>query len=429
VTGHRRFQVLAASAVDFDLVPDEAADLESHLRSCPECREVARRLSLQAESLRTRPRATPPAQLRHRVMADRTLRGPTLRDALRIALVVGLLGAAVVSLALLGAGASQQAIVTPSPRASTAATPPLRPSPTPAIGTVEERFAVDAGAGAHAHLCIVVTASDCAADLVQGIGSLWLTRSNGIVRVDPATGRVEAEIPVGAFPHRILIDGDALWATVQEPGRVVRVDTGSNTVVATVDVGGQPFGISGLGGSIWVADETSGDVIEIEPATATVVKRFHIGRGLMDLAAVDGALWVTNDLDGSLARLDPTTGDVRTSYEAPGDPVGLEADGTHLLIAGHDTIERLDATDGSSISALAANLPSIAVGDDAVWSASAWNQVLQQHDPETLAVVAEQRLSISDPNWSVAIAVGPDAVWIWTYTDDQLVRIDRTPSP
>jgi streptogramin lyase len=127
-------------------------------------------------------------------------------------------------------------------------------------------------------------------------GSLWVTCSGtGVVsRLDPATGKVQAEITTKPGIRFATAGHDAIWVLNTAEGEVYRIDPSTNALTATIDVG-QPvlFGDIAFGhDSVWVR-VTDALVAQIDPATNTLVKRYGAGAGPGSVAADDGALWIS----------------------------------------------------------------------------------------------------------------------------------------
>ena len=68
MNGHERVLLLAAAAIDFPLAPEEAAELEAHLRSCDACRSTAARLRGDAALIAALPRRSPSAEVGKRIV-------------------------------------------------------------------------------------------------------------------------------------------------------------------------------------------------------------------------------------------------------------------------------------------------------------------------------------------------------------------------
>jgi sugar lactone lactonase YvrE len=386
--------------------------------------------------LRDRPRAVPSTALRQRVEAE--WRGDAGRRpaaaARRLVLVVATAIIAIVGLAAVGAGVrlpdtTIQATIVPTPAA-------VVPPPLPKVGVIRT-FTVRAGSAAHSHQCHIVVESDCATAIASGGGSIWTTTSDGVARIDPSTGGVIATIPVGAFPHRLAFTGGSLWVTTEKPGRLIRIDPAKNTVAATVEVGGMPAGLVVTAGAVWVADVSGERLVRVDLASLKVAGSIDLGDSPWGIATLDGSIWVSNKDGVTLWRVDPAKERVVDTIDIRGTESPdhfTQADvftiGGRIWVTGHQSLKIVDPGTGSVTERLAPSESAMAVGPDAVWVSSPWTSTLQRLDPVTLEIVAQQRLTIADPNWEPSLVVGDDgAIWIRTYDEDKLFRIVPTPKP
>ena len=128
---------------------------------------------------------------------------------------------------------------------------------------------------------LVPVARCCTGELAAGQGALWVANHEDgtLVRVDPATGRVAARIPLpetaGQRPHRVAVGEGAVWATSASPRRgtanlLWRVDPSSNQVTGTLDLGptsagGIPNSVAAGNGAVWVGGATKGAITRLEP--------------------------------------------------------------------------------------------------------------------------------------------------------------------
>lgn len=81
----------------------------------------------------------------------------------------------------------------------------------PATGTVDRTL--DARTGAAVIASIPVYSNALA--VAHGEGAVWVAcRDDSVVRVDPKTDRVGAQIHVGALPHGIAAGAGAVWVTL-----------------------------------------------------------------------------------------------------------------------------------------------------------------------------------------------------------------------
>ena len=145
-------------------------------------------------------------------------------------------------------------------------------------------------------------------------GSLWLfttdstARTSLLERIDPATGKIQARIPVGAGSYVVAGDSAALWVSATLGGELLRVDPRSDSVTAHIEVDPRPKFLSvGIGG-VWVLHQRTGSVSRIDPARTAVVALIHAGVPTPwgDIATGAGAVWVS--VGGTpLTRIDPAT--------------------------------------------------------------------------------------------------------------------------
>jgi YVTN family beta-propeller protein len=127
----------------------------------------------------------------------------------------------------------------------------------------------------------------CCGDLAGGAGGLWV--ANGmdrtVLRVDPATGRVLARIPLPAAaaeaPFGIAAAGGSVWVTSAtadpkpgDPSVLWRVDPAGNRVAGTLRLGTvgtvgarhvQPTAAAGQDGTAWVTVGDRDAVLRIRP--------------------------------------------------------------------------------------------------------------------------------------------------------------------
>jgi hypothetical protein len=180
---------------------------------------------------------------------------------------------------------------------------------------------------------------------VAAAGSLWVRGGEGdggLLRVDPATGRILAELapvdrvvasgtgflwaldwkpdgdalvhidmqthatePIGvlAFPWADLTLADgAVWASNPQDGTIVRLDSVTGEEQERIPVGREPGALAAGGGAVW-AGISNGTVVRYDIATDRI-ERIDVGGTPNDLVFAHGAVWVVVDeLSGSVNRL------------------------------------------------------------------------------------------------------------------------------
>ena len=228
--------------------------------------------------------------------------------------------------------------------------------------------------------------------------------ANSVGLVDPATGKLADEVPVGATPSHIAVGEGAIWVTNADGDTVSRIDPATRTVVQTIPVGSSPSGITTGNGAVWVANSLDGTVSRIDPRPNTVVQhdrrrqrpgrdRLRGGLGLgrehrrrhdhedrrrqrqADEDAADrrdrARLRRRNALGepataNRVARIDPATGSVVQTIPVGNGPAGLAFGSGAAWVANSldGTVSRIDPTTNSVAATIpAGNGPSgVAVG-------------------------------------------------------------------
>jgi ABC-type transport system substrate-binding protein len=149
-------------------------------------------------------------------------------------------------------------------------------------------------------------------------------------RLDPATGRVTATIPVGDGPGAIVAAKDGVWVSDEFNATLDRIDPEAKHVDRVISVGSSPQGLAVAGSGVWVAarpfaaashrggtlTEVSSYLPQREPALAYDVMDLPalgtVYDGLVALRRSGGAQGFT--LVPDLARTLPRPADSGTAY-------------------------------------------------------------------------------------------------------------------
>ena len=125
-----------------------------------------------------------------------------------------------------------------------------------------------------------------------------------VTRVDIASGRIAAVVPLSARPTGIALVGGEVWARNDE-GTMFIVDTRTNAVVATFPAAGSEgrpgidlFAATPAG--VWIPGLS---LRLVDPATRTTKREIDVICYAVT-AAPDGTLWVL-DITGQVLRLRP----------------------------------------------------------------------------------------------------------------------------
>jgi YVTN family beta-propeller protein len=150
--------------------------------------------------------------------------------------------------------------------------------------------------------------------LAVGGGSLWVANHDAqtVTRIDLASGKVVADIPVPSEPHRVAYGAGAAWVGNWHDNSVSRIDPETNRVVGSpIPIGLHHAGNLVVGaGSVWVTSDYRVDaaaedvvVVRIDPQTNRAVDTIAVGGHPIDVAATEGAVWVSVANPGRLLRI------------------------------------------------------------------------------------------------------------------------------
>ena len=150
--------------------------------------------------------------------------------------------------------------------------------------------------------------------LAVGGGSLWVANHDAgtVTRIDQASGKVLADIPVPSEPHRVAYGVGAVWVGNWHDDSVSRIDPATNRVVGSpIPIGSHHAGNLVVGaGDLWVTsdyrvDAAAEDVVlvRIDPQANRAVETIAVGGHPIDVAAAEGAIWVSVADPGTVLRI------------------------------------------------------------------------------------------------------------------------------
>jgi YVTN family beta-propeller protein len=210
--------------------------------------------------------------------------------------------------------------------------------------------------------------------------AVWVAagRSNtGVVlRIDPKTKRVVAQIHTGTWPAALSADAKGVWVVNTAPffkrGTLVRVSIATNRAEGRpVPLGPAPSGVAVGAGAVWVADAIEDTVRRIDVARRRTVATIRVGRQPYALTFAAGSVWITNSDDGTVARIDPSTNKVVARIRVGRNPYGIAAGARSLWVAslGAGTISRLQASSGRVVKTIrvGGDPLDVALASGAVW--------------------------------------------------------------
>jgi outer membrane protein assembly factor BamB len=187
--------------------------------------------------------------------------------------------------------------------------------------------------------------------VVPAFGSAWLTDTDSqtLLRMDPATHRVIARIPLHGT--MALAPGrGALWVgfTQSNEFRLLRVDPRTNRIVVRQRMPDVPGGSVGavpvlVRGNLWVLTAEAALRIDQKSGRATAtVRTARDGYTTRSFAGAGGDLWVQTS-DGRLLRLDGTTGKRKATLRMPDQTLITDLGANGLFLIGQTSITRVDS--------------------------------------------------------------------------------------
>ena len=250
-----------------------------------------------------------------------------------------------------------------------------------------------------------------------GLGAVWIPNSGDgtVSKIDPATNRTVATIPVG--------DAGAFYRNVCQPYGSVHSFMVTTFNVRRCDL---PSAVGTGNGLVWVAKNDAKAVVALDPRDGHQVASVTIGVTPFELAANDQALWVTSYVDDVVVRIDVRSKTVvQTISQLGGGPSGLALAGETVWVTNSraGTVARIDARSNQVVATIpmrctgpcmqgATPLP-VAVSRDGVWVRNEGTGSLSRIDPSTNTVVSTTDVSaFYGRDGQDAIAVTPSGIWL-----------------
>lgn len=143
-----------------------------------------------------------------------------------------------------------------------------------------------------------------------------------LVRIDPASNTVVGTIDLGegASPTDVAVGFGSAWVTDSSKNRVVRVDPTTDEIVAQIAIDGGPASLAVAAGRVWVTKPGAGQLRPIDPVTDTPVEAVSTGPNPEIVEAGEAGLWVADYLEAVLHRVDIEGRSVDESVEFPSAP-------------------------------------------------------------------------------------------------------------
>ena len=248
--------------------------------------------------------------------------------------------------------------------------------------------------------------------------------ANSLGVVDPDSGKLAADIAVGAAPSAVAAGANAIWVANTDDQTVSQIDLAARAVVQTIRVGAGPAAVTARADGVWVVNALDGTLSRIDPRTHSVVQVVQVGTSPTAVSRGLGALWVANGGDSTISKVDVGKGEVVQTLGAPPRPSAIAIGFGSLWVTSEEsgTVSRLEPRSGAVARTInVGNGPrAVVVGTDSIWIANSLDGTVSRIDPRTSTVTA----TIPTGAGASSIAVGRATVWVANEVVATLTRID-----
>jgi YVTN family beta-propeller protein len=159
-------------------------------------------------------------------------------------------------------------------------------------------------------------------DLTVTDDAVWVADywSNQVVRIDPATNQVVAQIEFTSAsgilegPRQVAVGAGGVWVTTRFGDALVRIDPATNQIVASIKqlkvYGSQamvssPYGVVVDATGVWLTGGNASGLYLVDPATNQQIGAMPMPPSF-SLIVSDGSLWVEDHAEDTVTRVDPS---------------------------------------------------------------------------------------------------------------------------
>jgi protein kinase-like protein len=279
----------------------------------------------------------------------------------------------------------------------------------------------------------------------SGAGAAPVVAPDTLVRIDPATSKVEAVVDVGLKPSATAVGGRSVWVYSSDGSSVSEIDAATTDALHTTEVTGRPGDLGASAGPVLAADRGGAWLVGVDLRGRALLTRILTeGRGkrvyVLDhepraVGVGYGAVWVVlrDARDSQVLRIDPDTGEVdkrtRFSASSPIDGLAVGLGSVWVVASSTGMLYRIDPRSAhvtGRVDLLAHDLlaraarPVVALGS--IWvglsDSGGGTRVV---DPRTLSV--RLYLDCCPLEWGYFTA-GFGSVWLYDMPTGNVVRWD-----
>lgn len=160
-----------------------------------------------------------------------------------------------------------------------------------------------------------------AAGIAVAQDAVWVVNywSDQVMRIDPQTNLVVGQIAIrwtgapvtgalcGLCPGDVLANEHGVWVTLRQANHIARIDPATNRLAAIIPVGIQPRSLASDARGVWVGNQSSAGVLLIDPESNQVVAAVPATEAPNQLAWItlsENTLWVARAPTNDVARID-----------------------------------------------------------------------------------------------------------------------------
>jgi class 3 adenylate cyclase/streptogramin lyase len=260
-------------------------------------------------------------------------------------------------------------------------------------------------------------------------GGLARIDSNSVGRIDPKSGRIVSEVPVGTDPTRLTVgEGGSLWVANFRDKTIEGIDASTGKRTVTVPDGALVADIAAGSGSVWALASDAGTVLQIDPRPGRAPNPVQItDRGCEHggsiaacgrVAAGAGSVWATDGFT-RLDRIDPQAARVVKYLDLQRGAKAVDVAQSSVWVGGAGGVTQVDPARVRPIQSWATpGVSCLAVGEGGVWAAT--DSAIVKIDPAQGLPAATIQIGTKVD----AVAVGAGAVWAVAGSSGKLYEID-----
>ena len=265
--------------------------------------------------------------------------------------------------------------------------------------------------------------------LERGSSKSVVPVANSIIRIDPKTNKVVESIPVGREPSGIVATKNAVWVANERDRTLTRIDTRTHEQRTIGGLSGVGFVTRDDRGNIYASGWDYPYVWLVDPKKLEVITRFRVRSRAVGMAVGGGSLWVVDRLVNGVTRIDLARPRKPGFIRVGADPLVCAFGYGSLWVANSDlaTVSVIRPGVSKAQTIVVSGQPfGIAAGEHAVWVGSYADSTVTRIDPDLRRVV--KRISVL-PRGRVSsglynVAAGAGGVWAVNAEAKDIARID-----